>query len=360
MRTPRVAVILACLVASWSHAPLRAAQHPKILIIYDMEGVSGVTEPNYTFFDHPKEYAIGRKWLTYDVNAAIRGLVSGGAGPIWVQDAHGSGNADEPDILVDQMDPHATFDFRPYPFDPYSTGLDGSLDAIVCIGMHARANTPGFEAHTYTFDVDFRVSNVEFAETHIIALSAARWGIPVIMVSGDNVLQEQLKPDFPELEYATVKTAKSRSFAEPFPPEEIQKRIEAAARRALEKFVAGKFRPYYLPPPYDFQLSFPDYEEADGAAKNPLVQRDGDLAIRFRSNSFIEGYEIAKTSIDLAIGQAFLAMLTRMLSQDETGKKYLQQLTEAFVQRWLSTEKVPAWANLGPRPPAKKRYHGDN
>ena len=33
--------------------------------------------------------AEGRKFLTSDVNAAIRGLKAGGAGAIWVQDGHG-------------------------------------------------------------------------------------------------------------------------------------------------------------------------------------------------------------------------------------------------------------------------------
>jgi len=342
-----------------SASPAFAAPHPKVLIIYDMEGVSGAQDPDYVRFDRPSKYAIGRKSLTSDVNAAIRGLAKGGAGPIWVQDGHGSGNSNEPDILVDQMDPHAAFDFRAYQFDPYSTGIDGSVDAIVCIGFHARANTPGFMAHTWTVDVDFRVNDVEFSEVHIVATSAARWGIPVIMASGDNVLAEQLKPDFPELEFATVKTAKSHSVAEPLAPGEAEKRIEAAAQQAMQKFLAGKFRPYYLPPPYVFKLSFPDYEEADGAAHNQLVERDGDLTVRFQRNSFIEGYEIAVPSIELALQQSEIAMLTRLLSQDSTGRKSLQQLGDGLFLRWLDREHAPDWSKPGPRPAAKKRFFGD-
>src|SRR6516225_8834978 len=113
--------------------------HPKILIIYDMEGVSGVSHYEMTWVERPDDYARGRALLTSDVNAAIRGLAAGGAGPIWIEDGHGSGNLKEPDLLVDKMDPHAQFDFRDRDFDPYDTGIDGSVDAIVCVGMHARA-----------------------------------------------------------------------------------------------------------------------------------------------------------------------------------------------------------------------------
>jgi D-amino peptidase len=207
--------------------------------------------------------------------------------------------------------------------------------------------------------VDFRVNDVEFSEVHIIAASAARWGIPVIMASGDNVLEEQLKPDFPELEYATVKTAKSHSVAEPFPPQDVEKRLETAAQQAMQKFQAGKFRPYYLPPPYDFRLSFPDYEEADGAAHNQLVERDGDLGVRFQRSSFIEGYEIAINAIGLAVQESELGMLTRLLAQDSTGRKSLQQLTNAVFLRWLDRDHAPDWSKAGPRPAAKKRFYGD-
>src|SRR5262249_15023787 len=92
--------------------PASGTLHPRILISYDMEGVSGALTPDYVLADKPTQYAIGRKSLTSDVNAAIRGLVKGGAGSIWVQDAHGSGNVYEPDLLVSEMDPHASFDFR--------------------------------------------------------------------------------------------------------------------------------------------------------------------------------------------------------------------------------------------------------
>ncbi len=346
---------------SRSAAAIRpTSNHPKILLIYDMEGVSGVANPYQVLFGHSDDYALGRKSLTSDVNAAVRGLAAGGAGSIWVQDGHGSGNSNEPDVLVDQMDSHASFDFRPYAFDPYSTGIDGSVDAIVCIGMHARANTPGFMAHTYTVDVDYRVNDVEFTETHIVAASAARWGIPVIMVSGDNVLEGQLKTDFPQLHYATVKTAKSHSLAEPLPVAEAEKRIEAGAHLAIEEFLAGKFRPYYLKPPFDFKLSFPEYQETDGAAENPMVQRDGDLSIRFHSDSFIEGYEIATKSIHLAMEKYFAAVLIRLLSQDAAGRKSLEQLEDVVIQRWLDWDHAPEWSKPGPRPPAKKRFYGDS
>jgi len=337
---------------------LPAAPHPKILIIYDMEGVSGVTHYEMTWVQRPDDYVKGRESLTNDVNAAVRGLVAGGAGPIWIEDGHGSGNAEEPDLFVEKLDPHAKMDFRDHDFDPYNTGINASIDAIVCIGMHARANSEGYEAHTVTDRISYRINGVEFTETHIVALSAARWGIPVIMVSGDQVLEAQLKPDFPELEYAQVKTAKSRAVAEPLPSGEATQRIEQAARRAMAKFLAGSYRPYYLPAPYDFQLGFQNWQQANGAATAPGVLKDGDLGVRYRAATFIEGYELSLDALRRSSDS--LQVLIRILSQDPQGKKYLDRLSDTFWTRWLTPEKAAPYMQPGAKPQAKTRFYGDN
>lgn len=355
----RIACVpLALILAASMPARVKAAQPPRILIVCDMEGVSGVTTPDYQRADRPAQYAEGRRALTADVNAAIRGLKAGGAGAIWVQDGHGSGNEDEPDILLDQMDKRANFDFRPYPFEPYGTGLDASVDAVVYIGAHARAFTPGFMAHTFFYDVTLRVNGIEFSETHVLALSASRWGIPVIMATGDDVLKGQLSEDFPELEYAVVKTARSWSQAEPLPPAEAARRIEEAARRATDKFLAGRFRAYSLPAPYDFEISFLTTDEAARALGGPFTgfpkpARSGERAVRFAAASFEEGFQTSLAIVTRAVNP--LPLLVRVLEHDPQGKKMIEQW-----QDLLNAEpgKLPEWAQPPPRLPGKRRYFG--
>ncbi len=334
---------------------LPAATPPKILIIYDMEGVSGVVSPSYERFGKP-EYPQGRESLTADVNAAVRGLKEGGAGPIWIEDGHGSGNHDAPDLLIDKLNEQATFDLRDHPYDPYSTGLDASIDAVVCIGMHARARTRGFMAHTYTFDVAWNVNGVDLTETHIVAISAARWGIPVIMVSGDDVLAQQLPPDFPELEYAVVKTAKGLSSAEAVPRAETDRRIQTAAAKAMRKFLAGKFRPYYLPPPFDFRMSFRTAEQARNASGTRGVSVDGELGVRFSADTFIAGYDIGKDVVHN--GMNSLPTLIRILRHEPGGDKILQQWGDLIWQQ-IDPEKLPDWSLPAPASTEKKKYYGD-
>jgi hypothetical protein len=155
-----------------------------------------------------------------------------------------------------------------------------------------------------------------------------------------------------------VKRAKSRAVAEPLPPKEATQRIEDAAKRAMTKYLAGAYRPYYLPPPYDFQLGYQNGQQASGAATAPGVSRDGDLGVRYRAATFMEGYEL---SLD-ALGRSSdsLQVLLRILRQDPQGKKYLDQFSDTFWTRWLTPEKAAPYMQPGPKPEPKTRFYGDN
>lgn len=150
---------------------------PRVLIYVDMDGSSGVARPQQVLYPNP-EYFASRRFITADVNAAIRGLKAGGAGEIVVTDAHGSGNTESPDVIIAKMDPRGTFLFRDAEYDPYLEAMDSSFQAIVCVGMHARAASAGFMAHTVTLEPVYTVNSKRITESALIALSAARFGIP--------------------------------------------------------------------------------------------------------------------------------------------------------------------------------------
>src|SRR6185503_21269594 len=104
----------ALLAATQLHAQQRGV---RILLLHDMEGLSGQDDWREMSFGYPEQYAKGRQKLTDDVNATIEGLVAGGATKIDVVDGHGSGNS-EPDLLLDKMDKRAQMVYRDRPFDP--------------------------------------------------------------------------------------------------------------------------------------------------------------------------------------------------------------------------------------------------
>lgn len=309
---------------------------PKILLIYDMEGLSGVNRQEQTSAASPEYRSIGRVRLTEDVNAAIRGLVAGGAGEIVVTDGHGSGNSEEPDILLEQLDKRARFEFRDRPFSQYIDMPDRTYKAIVCIGMHARAETPGFLAHTFTIEPSWRVNGLDITETEIVAHSGARFGLPVIMASGDDVLRKQLDERLPQLEFGLVKRAKGRADADLLPLNEAHANIENAAKRAVEKL--AQFKPYPVTREYKWEMSFQTPGQTDRAANYPGLARVGPNTLGYTSPDFVSGYNTATKLISLATADR-LTMLMEVVRQHPDGVKILADYRKLLNGRWLEPDK---------------------
>jgi D-amino peptidase len=314
-----------------------------------MEGISGINNWKMTSFGYP-EYEAGRRFLTSDVNAAIAGLIDGGAKEIVVTDAHGSGNPD-PDILLDKMDKRASLEIRDTAFAPYIDSPNSSYQAIVCIGMHARANSNGFLAHTYTLEPAFNVNGMDFTETTIIAASAARFGVPVIMVSGDDVLEKQIKEQFPEIQYAVVKNARSRAWCDTLPQSVVYRNIFTAAKRAIQNL--ARYAPFELKPPYAFKMTFQNRAQANRAFLYPNLTREDETSVSFTSDDYLTGYKQCLKLISLATPER-TSLVFQILNKHPQGKEILDEYQELLHTRWLEPEKMPKPANSSTR----KRWQG--
>lgn len=354
----RLKTMLAMLFISSLLVPSHFAQRRlKVMVLYDMEGVSGATDFKHTSFAHSAEYAEGRKSLTDDVNAAIAGLKSAGATEIVVFDGHGSGNSTGPDVLENQLLPPAKMHYRDTPFDIYMESYDHSFDAIVAIGMHAGAgNRVGFLSHTYTFeDVEYQVNGVPFNESMILAAGAARLKIPLIMVSGDDQLEKEIRRELPWVKYATVKHAVDRAKAEAFPRDEVSKRIEMAAREALQNLSAAKLPDWHGP--YRFALTFQDESQARLAAMLPGAELlPNGPRVQVRANDFEEGYRSSIRLIGLAGISARGDARQAVLASQQNAAQLQINTVDWLYDRFLDRLPPPTPSASGQR----RRYWGAN
>jgi D-amino peptidase len=222
-------------LAPWSieAAVVNADDGLRILVLHDMEGLSGQDDWRTFSFGHPEHYARGQEMLVADINAVVDGLFAGGATEVHVVDGHGSGNP-EPDVRTDLLDPRATQLFREEAFDTYfDVPETASYDAVVVVGMHAKTGSAGFAAHTFTLGIEFQINGQAITETELVALSWGRYGVPVIFASGDDRLAADLAT-MPWIQSVTVKTATSASTVALRPEAEAHADLTAAARRAVE------------------------------------------------------------------------------------------------------------------------------
>jgi D-amino peptidase len=156
----------------------------KILISADMEGVTGVTCPDDCDPGHPR-WEYHRRLLTSDVNAAIAGFAAAGADEIVVNEAH----ADQRNLLLDQLDSRASLLIGNHKPLGMMEGIDRSPDAVAFVGYHTGAGELGVLAHTYLANTitSVRVNGEVTSEGRMNAMLAAEYGVPVVLVTGDDL-----------------------------------------------------------------------------------------------------------------------------------------------------------------------------
>jgi D-amino peptidase len=117
----------------------------KIFVSVDMEGISGVTDPE-DVLPGRSGYEAGRALMTRDTNAVIGGAFEGGAEDLVVNDSHdGMRN-----LLVEDLDRRVRVIRGYHKPQAMVEGLDGSYHAAFFVGYHGRAGThAGILNHTF-------------------------------------------------------------------------------------------------------------------------------------------------------------------------------------------------------------------
>ena len=260
----------------------------KILIASDMEGITGVTNWDQVTPGH-SEYARFRKLMTGDVNAAVRGALDTGADEVIVADGHWNGS----NILIEELDPRARLNSgSPSPFSMMQ-GIDKNVDGVFFIGYHARQGSPNAVCdHTWSSTCVANVFiNDEIAGEYTLnAALAGFYGVPVLMISGDQTACAQAMKQIGALETAIVKNATGRYSADCLPPDATGKMIHDAAQRAVQRIKEKDIpKPYVVKTPIKIIVELFTSDMADRAMSMPGVTRDG-LKLSFQAEDMPKAY----------------------------------------------------------------------
>jgi D-amino peptidase len=325
----------------------------KILLYYDMEGVSGQNLIRSLDFGND-EYFEAREWLTDDVNAVIDGLFAGGADAVDVVDAHGSGNPN-PDILLDKMDPRAKMIYRDHSFRPYVDLVEPEkYDAVVVVCMHSKTGGGGFAAHTYTLGMDWILNDMSINESEIIAYSWGRANVPLIFASGDDKLEEQLSW-MSWLEYVQVKKAKGAGDAELRPFEDVHAEMRDKANRAVQK----------IPQCKAVKLTTPIKAQLRAVHPASLAQIDGipgidykDQTVTFEAQDFQEAYDGLVALVRFAT-TGYNRIIQRVILSSEIGSEIFKDVGEQLFSDWIEVESGN-WESPVPREKGEssRKYFG--
>jgi len=260
------------------------AQGLKILISVDMEGVGGVVT-DQQLGPSGFEYARFREFMTLEALAAIDGAIRGGATEIVVADSHGNGQ----NLLIEQF-PESIRIIRSWPrrFGMVA-GIDESFDGVMLVGYHSSThNLEGVRAHTFSSARLTRVSlnGQPMSEGTWAASVAGHFGVPVIMVSGDNIATHEVKEILGDVEEAVVKEAYGFHSAKTLTPVASQKVIAEASFNAVRRI--DDFKPYKISKPVTLDVSFKNYRPSEALAYLSIVERPDSHSIRFVGKDMVE------------------------------------------------------------------------
>jgi D-amino peptidase len=265
----------------------------KVLISVDMEGITGVVSQSHTDPTHA-EYQRFRKLMTADANAAIEGAAAGGATDIVVNDSH----ANMDNILIEELNPAARLiSGSPKTFSMME-GVSADVDAVFFVGYHARAGSaPAIHDHTWTGSIfNATLNGKPMGEIMLNAALAGHFGVPVALVTGDQLATAEARELLGNIETVTVKIAVGRNAANCLPPAKTAPIIKQAAQKALER----KHTPLVVPAPITLGVEFWRSVQAERAELVPGAKRTGPRSIEWVGQDMAAVYRTWRAITTLA------------------------------------------------------------
>ncbi|MET9828062.1 M55 family metallopeptidase [Streptomyces sp. NPDC006385] len=267
----------------------------KILISADMEGATGVTWPGDVLPGTP-QWERCRGMFTSDVDAAVLGFFDGGADAVVINEAHWSMR----NLLLERLDERAEMLTGRHKELSMVEGVQhGDVDGIAFVGYHAGAGMEGVLAHTYLANqiTGVWLNDVRASEGLLNAHVAAEYGVPVVLVTGDDVACEDALGYAPEALKVAVKDHVSRYAAVCRTPARTAADIRAAAKEAAA--LAVRQEPVSAGP-FTVAVEFDAEHLAMAATVVPGVERIGERKVEYTSERMYDGIRTFKAVTTIA------------------------------------------------------------
>jgi D-amino peptidase len=261
-----------------------AQESLKIYISADMEGLTGVVTDEQ-LGPEGFEYDRFRQIMTDEVNAVIEAAREAGATEFLVSDSHGNGQ----NLLIEQL-PDDVQIVRSWPRElGMMHGIDASFDAVIFVGYHAStSNSSGVRAHTESsaYVTDLQLNGQHMSEGSWNAAIAGQFGVPVILVTGDDAAVEEVTALVGDMEGAVVKKNHGFHSATTLTPAAGLKLIRSKTKAAIQRI--GDFKPYVLSGPPTVRLSLKNYQPVELLAYLRDVKRVDSHTIEYAATDMTD------------------------------------------------------------------------
>ncbi|HPH94771.1 MAG TPA: M55 family metallopeptidase [Anaerolineaceae bacterium] len=254
----------------------------KVYISADIEGVTGVTHWDETEAGK-SDYEAAREQMTAEVAAACEGALDAGATEIWVKDAHDSAR----NIIADRLPREARL-IRGWSGHPFMMmqELDATFKAAALIGYHSRMGSAGNPlSHTMSGNVTWvKINGEPASEFKLCAYTAALTQVPLVFVSGDRGLCDEVGQFNPNITTLAVKEGVGNSTIN-LHPEAVVEQMRSGVARGVAN--AGQCL-LALPDHFSVEVRFRRPERAYQFGFFPGVRQIDPCTVQLEEADFFE------------------------------------------------------------------------
>jgi len=267
----------------------------RVFISADMEGVAGVAYFNQVVGREGYEQAC--ELMTEEVNAVVQGAADAGAEEFIICDAHWKGA----NLLLDRLDVRAEIvrgDFRRYGM---MQGVERDVDAAIFVGYHARAGaSPATFPHSFSGRavLEVRINEKPFGETALNAALAGSFGVPVVLVSGDNRVCQEAQETIKGVTVVATKHALCDGVTSSLHPRRARDLLRQKTKEAITARTAEVLR---VSEPVTLEVDFVRPVQADAASLLPQVERVSPRTVRAQTETFRNAYCLLQALVTLAL-----------------------------------------------------------
>lgn len=258
----------------------------KIYIMADIEGISGVFHKEQVMPTGVR-YSEGRSLMTREANICAEALKESGVDTVYFHDCHGMGN----NVIWDKLSPAIDYVISGNEHQDRYCEQVMECDGVILLGYHAMAGaTRGILEHTIMSNQwqNCYINGVRSGEAMIDAAILGDMGIPVIMVSGDDILEKEVKEFLPDVVTAVVKEGVGCNTAVLLSPASSEKEIRGKTQKAIENI--ANVKPYKIAAPVKFTIELVERGQMPNVHSKPYMEIEADRKYSVIGESVVDAF----------------------------------------------------------------------
>src|SRR5690606_2652116 len=167
------------------------------------------------------------------------------------------------------------------------------------------AGQKGVMSHAMIFGVrSMWINEVEIGELGLNAYVAGHYGVPILMVAGDDCACREAEALIPNIVTAAVKESLTRSAVKTLHPKKAQQLLRDKTKEAIEN--RSNVKPLTPPDNAVLKIEFTNYGQAELAAMMPgCTIEEGTTIVRFDAKDILEAYRAMLVMIELGMQAKF-------------------------------------------------------